>query len=245
MAKEVIKNASLFLHGQKLASNINQVDFSMDADAVETTNFASGGAREFVQGLRSTSLSTEAMLEGAAEPQASLQAVLENETEAAYTVTKTYPPVAGDVAWFAKVIGVTHAIQAKIGELYRASLKFANRARPCRGSVLEYNAGRTSTGNSASLTIAAVGATEKLVGTVHVVSVSGTTPTLDILIQSDADNTYGSPTTRVTVPQFTAVGSYHFVIDGAITDTEVRVNATVGGTNPVFEYLVAIGIAAL
>lgn len=244
MAKEIIKNASLLIHGLKLASNTNQIEFSGEADPVETTNFASSGNKEYVQGLRTTSLNCDLMLDYARDPEESLNGLLTGETEAAFTVTQTYPPAAGDVAWFAKAIATYETIKLVVGSLYSGAMKFANRARAVRGTVMEYNSARTSTGNSSSTTIAAVGATEKLVGVVHVLTAGGTTPTLDILIQSDADNSYGSPTTRATIPQFTTVGSYYFTVDGAITDTEVRVNATVGGTDPSFEYLVAIGIAA-
>lgn len=245
MAKEVIKAASLYIHGSKLAGNANKLEFGLEAETVETTNFASCVDKEYLQGLRSAALNAEVMLDAAAEPELTLDGLYTAGTEAAFSATKTYPPAAGDVCWFAKVFEQTMTLKQVLGDLWRASLAFANRSIPCRGKVLESNTGRSSTGNSASLTMAAVGATEKLVGTVHVVSVTGTSPTLDLVIESDSSDTYGSPVTRVTVPQFTAAGSYTFTVDGAITDTEYRVAATVGGTTPVFEYLVAIGIAAL
>ena len=37
MAKEVIKNASLFLHSAQLASNTNSVEFSASAEKVVST----------------------------------------------------------------------------------------------------------------------------------------------------------------------------------------------------------------
>lgn len=243
MAKEIIKNASLLVHSLQLASNTNQIEFSGEAEAIETTNFASGGAKEYVQGLRTSTLSCELMLESAADPQETLEALLDDETDAAFTVTKTYPPVAGDVAWFAQVVAMALSMKAVVGQLWSGSMKFGNRARAVRGFVLEYNAARSTTGTSASLTMPAIGATEKLVLAVHVLSATGTTPTLDLVIESDADNTYASAATRATIPQFDAVGSYYVVIDGPITDTEYRVSATVGGTLPAFKYLVAIATA--
>lgn len=243
MAKEVIKNASLLLHSKQLASNTNAVEFSFSAEKVVSTNFASDGWEESLQGIRTTELSCELMLESAEEPEATLSALVENATDAAFSVTKTYPPVAGDVCWFATVVALYITFKAVLGQLWAGSMKFGNRAAAVRGKVLEMNSARTATGNSASLTMPAVAATERLWIAVHVTAATGTTPTLDLVLQSDADSGYGSPTTRITVPQFTAVGSYVTYVAGAITDVEYRIAATVGGTTPSFTYFVAIGIA--
>lgn len=243
MAKEVIKNASLFLHSKQLASNTNQIEFTETAEKVTTTNFASGGWEESLAGLRSTELSCELMLEDAAEPELTLNGLVENGTEVPFSVTKTYPPVAGDVCWFASVIALYLTLKAVLGQLWAGSMKFGNRAHAVRGKIVEYNAARSTTGTSASLTMPAAATGERLWIAVHVTAVSGTTPTLDLILQSDADSGYGSPTTRITVPQFTLVGSYITYLAGPVTDVEYRISATVAGTTPSFTYMVAIGIA--
>ena len=89
----------------------------------------------------------------------------------------------------------------------------------------------------------AAAATDRVWISVHVTAATGTLPTLDLVLESDALDTYGSPTTRITVPQFTTVGSYITSIAGAVTDVEYRISATVGGTLPHFTYMVAMGIA--
>lgn len=243
MAKEVIKNASLFLHSANLASNTNSVEFSASAEKVVSTNFASGGWEESLQGIRTTELSCDLMLESAAEPEATLSALVENATDVSFSVTKTYPPATEDVCWFATVVALYITFKAVLGDLWRGSMKFGNRAAAVRGYVVEYNADRTATGVSASCTMPAAAATDRVWISVHVTAATGTLPTLDLVLESDALDTYGSPTTRITVPQFTAVGSYITYIAGAVTDVEYRVSATVGGTLPHFTYMVAMGIA--
>lgn len=243
MAKEVIKNASLLLHSKQLASNTNTVAFNFTAEKVTATNFASGGWEESLQGIRSTDLSCELMLDAAADPEETLSDLVDDATDVPFSVTKTYPPAAEDVCWFAKVVGLKLAFKAVLGQLWSGSMTFGNRATAVRGFVCEYNAARTSTGNSSSLTMPAAAATENLWIAVHVTAASGTTPTLDLVLESDADDTYGSATTRITVPQFTTAGSYITYLAGAITDIEYRIAATVSGTDPSFTYMVAIGIA--
>ncbi len=243
MAKEVIKNASLFLHSLNLASNANSVEFSMTAEKVATTNFASSGWEESVAGIRSTELSCELMLESAADPESTLSTLVENATDVPFSVTKTYPPATEDVCWFTTVVSLYLTLKAVLGQLWSGSMKFGNRAHAVRGYVVEYNADRTATGVSASCTMPAAAATDRVWIAVHVTAATGTTPTLDLVLESDALDTYGSPTTRITVAQFTDVGSYIGYIAGAVTDVEYRVSATVGGTTPHFTYMVAMGIA--
>jgi len=248
VGKEVIKDASLFLHSQQLASNTNAVSFAVEAEEIDATTFGIGGNKEFVAGLRNSSLSCELILEtSAVAPESALEALLDAETDAPFTVTRNHPPADGDVAWFANVVTLGLTLKQAIGALWSGTMKFGNRSRAVRGNVLESALGvnvRAATGTGASLTMPAVAAGEKLVAAVHVISATGTTPTLDLIIESDSTSGFPSGTTRVTVPQFIAVGSYYVVIDGPITDTEYRVSATVGGTTPAFEYLVAIAIAA-
>jgi len=243
MAKEVIRNASLFLHSTQLASNTNAIEFSASAEKVVSTNFASSGWEESLQGIRTTELSCDLMLESAIEPETTLSALVENATDVPFSVTKTYPPATEDVCWFSTVVALYITFKAVLGDLWRGSMKFGNRATAVRGFVVEYNADRTATGVSASCTMPAAASTDRVWIAVHVTAASGTLPTLDLVLESDALDTYGSPTTRITVPQFTAVGSYITYLAGAVTDTEYRISATVGGTLPHFTYMVAMGIA--
>ena len=47
---------------------------------------------------------------------------------------------------------------------------------------------------------------------------------------------------RITLTNFTAIGAQYSSVAGAITDTHVRVNYTISGTNPSFKTFITVGI---
>jgi hypothetical protein len=108
------------------------------------------------------------------------------------------------------------------------------------GKVEELGAvARTATGNSAGTTaVGAVSATQYLYGIVHVLSATGT---LDLVIESYTTGAFTSPTTRLTFPQITAVGSNILRAAGPITDTFFRFKWTLAAS-PSFTFLAALGI---
>ena len=57
MAKIVITNPVVTLAGGTVSANVSQCTIAMEADDVEVTNFASGGFRERIGGLRSGTVS--------------------------------------------------------------------------------------------------------------------------------------------------------------------------------------------
>jgi hypothetical protein len=78
----------------------------------------------------------------------------------------------------------------------------------------------------------------------HVLSVAGTaTPTITARVESSVDNTFASPTTRLTFAAATAVSGQTLRTAGtAITDTWWRVAWTISGTTPSFLFAAALGI---
>jgi hypothetical protein len=87
---------------------------------------------------------------------------------------------------------------------------------------------------------------KRLWGGLHATALFGTSPTLDVIIQSAAtgDSTFASPTTRLTFTQMTAIGAQLISAAGPITDTRFRLKATLGGSvNPRFTIFgwIAIG----
>jgi hypothetical protein len=91
-----------------------------------------------------------------------------------------------------------------------------------------------------------VSASQKMYAALHVRSVSGTNPTLDVVVQSDTVG-FPSATSRITFSQATATTNRHQFssVAGAITDDYWRVSYTIGGTGtPTFSFAVTVGIAA-
>jgi hypothetical protein len=73
--------------------------------------------------------------------------------------------------------------------------------------------------------------------------ITGTSPTLSAKLQSDVDNTWGSPTDLITVTSITTSPDGVLVfLASAVTDTWRRVVITVGGTStPTYPLLIAAG----
>lgn len=59
MAKQVMTNPVVVFAGGTISSNVAQVTIALEADDIEVTNFASGGTRERIGGLRSGTFSME------------------------------------------------------------------------------------------------------------------------------------------------------------------------------------------
>jgi hypothetical protein len=59
MAKQVLTSPTVVFAGGTISANVAQVTISLEADDIEVTNFASGGSRERIGGLRSGTFSME------------------------------------------------------------------------------------------------------------------------------------------------------------------------------------------
>lgn len=106
---------------------------------------------------------------------------------------------------------------------------------------------RTVTGNGSQFQLGTVAATQKIIGVLQVLAVSGTTPTLDVKIQSDTSG-FASPIDRITFPQMTQAGINAFSVlsaNGSFgSDDFWRATWTIGGTTPSFIFVVGLHIGA-
>ena len=184
------------------------------------------------------------------------------------TLAKLVPPVAED-HWF---ITVTRIPQ--IGDIFTANLAFPTNAPKAGGSVNELmqadfsfvnrnpNIVRgegTNTGGTlfyGTTTVSGVGtgsqfgslaAGDTLYAYLGVIasSVTGTTPTLDVLVQRAAADSWGAPTTVVTFSQATASANTHQLdtgTTGAQAEEWYRVSYTLGGVDPSFKWFCGLGI---
>lgn len=111
-----------------------------------------------------------------------------------------------------------------------------------RGLVDHASAAETTSGTGTGRQLGAVGASQKLYSALHVFAASGTSPTLDVIIESDDNSGFTTATTQITHTQKTAITSEMLTADGAIADDWFRVNYTIGGGTPSFTFAVVIGV---
>ncbi|MCY0930790.1 hypothetical protein OTB20_32295 [Streptomyces sp. H27-H1] len=102
--------------------------------------------------------------------------------------------------------------------------------RPVQGDVALAPAARTATASSGP--VAAAGAASIALLAVHVSAASGTTPTLDAVLEQSVDGSSWSTVTGSGITQLTAVGNR--LSAGAVTANYVRATLTIGGTTPSF-----------
>ena len=131
---------------------------------------------------------------------------------------------------------------ATLGEMMRFSVSAEATGDLIRGNVLFPLTTATTSGQSAAQNLGAVTATQYLYGALHVTAASAA-DTLDVVIQSDDAEGMASPTARITFTQKTAIGSqWATPVLGAITDTWWRIDYTIGGASPSFDFTVMMGI---
>ena len=135
-------------------------------------------------------------------------------------------------------------IEMRTNQAIMRSINWAGNKALVPGRSHYVNTALTATVNTTGQQIGAVTASNKMVIVIRVISVSGSSPTLDAVVKSDDNSGFTSATTRHTFSQMTAAS--HFVGDmtATVTDDWWRVAITIGGTNPSFSVLISMGVVA-
>ncbi len=211
---------------------------------LDRTTFASNGWNERIGGL----FDMQAALEGfwdatdLTKPDDTLFANL-GAAGTALTVVPTAGTV-GSLAYLAKVLQVDYKPAGQVGQLLGWTASVKGNTAVARGQILHpQGTARTATGNGTAVQVGAVLVTQRMYANLHVLSVAGTTPSITVALQSNVDNTFGSPTTRLTFAADTALDGQSLNVLGPITDTWWRATWTISGTTPSFLFAVSAGVA--
>ena len=242
MATFVLTDGRFFLNGFDMSGHTQSMTLDLTADEVDVTSINSGGFRSKIAGLQDASLTANGFFEAGADKPDGLLGVSAG-AELIGTVSPTSS--AGDTAYFLKSRNFSYSIGGAVGDVMPFSITNANSSdRAVRGTIMvDDSANLTATANSTGRNLGAVAAGKSLFVAAHVVSVSGTsTPTLAVKVQSDDNGSFTSPTDRITLTNFTAVGAQYSKVAGAITDSHFRINSTITGTNPSFKVFITVGI---
>ena len=150
----------------------------------------------------------------------------------------------GEVAYAFQSLKSGYELGGGVGEVLKfTSSGLAGGSRPIRGTILHPATARTQTGNGTARQVGAILAGQVGYAALHVTAVSGTSPTLAVIVQSDDAGAFGDPTSRITFAQATGITSEWKTVAGAVTDDYWRVNYTIGGTGtPTFTFVVVFGI---
>lgn len=256
MATFVQTAAQLFSGGVKLTCYTDQLGLDMTADPVEFTNYCSTGAREYRQGLRTWGVNATGFADFAAVGATTGGLVPGEEIAPANlgaTTNLTICPVDGSEGAVAYLADGAYASMMPVGGTVGEAARYSFTAVPAtladghklvRGR-LEANRTVTSSSNTTgSNSLGALSASQRLSASLHVFTLSGTSPTLAVKVQSDDNSGFSSPTDRITFSTASTRSGQFAYINGAVTDSYWRVAWTIGGSaSPTVAFAVALGVA--
>jgi hypothetical protein len=140
------------------------------------------------------------------------------------------------------IFNATHLVHnpltGAVGDMAGMNISGATAGVMADGVVM-YDDSTASSGNTSGSQVGSVSATRAMFANLHVTAAAGTS--LDVVVQSDDNAGFTSPTNRITFTQATGVTSEHLSVAGAITDDYWRISYTIVGGS--FTFVVAIGAA--
>lgn len=254
MAQLVLTNAKILYHGADVSGDLNQVQISLGAAMLDDTVF--GDTFESNQaGLQKVSANLTGFYRTVASGNPDGQ---DNTMFAALGVDNRLLTIFPDgfaegtttekgYAFLSTASKYTPFNNLTVGDLMAFSFTGECRHTPCCRAVTlkDATAAFAGTGSGTKYQVGSVSAGQYLYAGLHVLGYTGTSPTLDLTIQSDADASAGGETTRITFAQVSSAtgGFYATRVAGPITDTYWRTNYTVGGSaSPGFKFVAWIAI---
>lgn len=245
MGKFVLKNVNIFSGGANLTTRSNRIEIGMEAESKDTTAFVPTGDvwHEELSGLKSSKIT------GAGQWEAGDLSMVDDHSFAllgAIGALTIAPATALDdaLAYLSAYNRQQYQFGAAVGDVIPWSGTWNSTWAVARGKILHAPAIRTATGVGSVIQLPAVAAGQFLVGTLHVMGATGTTPSITGTIKSAALVGFGAPTTRLTFNAQTAIGGQVFRLAGPITDTFYRFDYTISGTTPNLLVMAAAGVSA-
>lgn len=244
MAIQYWKDMSILVGDIELAGHAKNVELSVEVNTLDTTSLASTGWTTTIAGLKSGSVNIGEFMQDvdADSVDDTLYPLLGTANVAKSICTASAD---GSVAYLLQSIPLTYTpISGSVGDLATGSISGSSSTGPVvRGQLLHpSNVSRTSSSSGTGRQLGAVAAGQRVYAALHVISASGTSPTLDVKVQSDDNAGFTSPTDRITFTQATGRTSELLSLAGAVTDDYWRVTYTIGGSTPSFAFAVTCGI---
>lgn len=244
MSKTVLTNVRAFAVGVDLTGNSNKIELSSEVEVKESTNYGSNGYKEVMGGLGSAEISGEGQWEAGDTTKVDDGAWAGLGGIGPWSISANATAAVGDLAYFTQALRCDYKLLGEVGEVAPWTSTAKSSWPLVRGQFAHPpGTARTATGTGTGLNLGAIAANKRLYASLHVLSVAGTTPSLTARVESSVDNTFASPTTRLTFTAASAVSGQTLRTDGtAITDTWWRVAWTISGTTPSFLFAAALGI---
>lgn len=243
MAIDYWHDMSVLDGGYQIAGHAKNVSVSVDVAELDTTAIDTTGHTTLIGGRKTGTVSFSLMADFLTGQD--LQAFTDLGV-ASIPKSVCSRSADGSVAYLMRGINLQYTpLSGEPAELAMAQVTGKSSTGPVvRGRLLHpASIARTSSSTGTGRQLGTVVAGKSLYAALHVGTASGTTPTLDVKIQSDDNSGFTTPTDRITFSQRTASATYDFgSVAGAITDDYWRISYTIAGTNPSFIFAVTAGI---
>lgn len=243
MAVYSVISPTIFVGHQDLSGDLNQISGTISVNPLDVTTFGSGGWYQRIAGLRDIDLAGDGFLNlGTGNVEEYLYTVSLGASKAIMISETT--GAEGEHADLFQGLHVNFDQPEKVGDAAAFKANFKGTGQWARGLVLTSKTSQTTNGSGTISASQAVMATaSKLYATLHVFSVSGTNPTLQVSVLSATTSGFGSSTSRIAFSTATAASSqWGTPLAGPITDQFYRATWTIGGTsNPTFSFAVGLG----
>lgn len=243
MAVTAVTQARIYVGSFEFTSFSNQAEWGGDVAVKEVTTFGTD-FQQFVPSLKTFQCNTAGFNDYAG---ASVDEVVRGlyGSRRVATLTNT-TPATGNLAHVGQgIVGGWRAINiAAPGDVPSTGIVIGD-GYTATGQLTQISTSTvTATGNSTPVNVGAVATGRTILAAIHVLSVTGTTPSLTAQLASSTTSG-GAYTARGTAgAAITAAGDQLITAAGPFTDTWWRLNYTVSGTTPVFTVVASIAITA-
>lgn len=223
----VLSLTDAFVHaaGYDFTTDTNTATLSADVAQLDATHFGSSGWQELAGGLKTVNFAHSGFWQAAADGQAvDNQAFSMLSTSQVYTVGPNETEGANGRCYMFQAAKSQYALGGTVGELAPFSLTAtgSNGVGVVRGMLAKSRGSVSATGAlGTGVQLGALGSDAvSLYATVHIFE-AGTTIT--ILVESDDNSDFSSPTTVATIgPLTTSGGTWMTPVPGPITDSYFR-----------------------
>lgn len=242
MTTDYWHDMTVAVNGLEVACHGKNVTLKTDVAALDSTPLCTTGWNEVEPGLKTGTVDMSLMQDMAVGSiDATLSPLLGVKNQIISVGTRSAD---GSTAYLFRGIPLQYSpVDGDVGALAMAKLSGQASKPVVRGKTLHPSAtDRTTSGSGVGRQLGAVIAGKTLYAALHVLTVTGTTPSLTVKIQSDDNVNFTSPTDRITLTAANSVSAQWGSVAGAITDDYWRAVWTISGTGPHFRFLVTAGI---
>lgn len=240
MANQILRDCKLWVAQYDLSGKMNALALEYGVETRDDTVFGDD-TKSSAAGIKTVSFAHEGYFDtgtGGADE------VLYGKVGVADVPMSISPQsgAEGELAYFFKSLQGKYATGAKVGDLLNFQVSGGANSDLVRGKVM-LNGTKTATGTSTPIQLGAVSAAQRLFAALHLLVVSGTTPSLTVKVQSAPTEGFAAPTDRITfAAQNAAIGVWATPLAGPVTDTWWRISYTISGGTPSFQFIVPVGI---